>query len=46
MQKVTASAEFNQYLKDNVASPAPIAGKDFDAFLAKQEALYRDLLGK
>ena len=46
MQKVTASAEFNKYLEDNVASPAPIAGDDFDAFLAKQEALYKDLLGQ
>jgi putative tricarboxylic transport membrane protein len=46
MEKVTASAEFNKYLKDNVASPAPIAGADFDAFLAKQEALYRGLLGE
>ena len=26
MKKVAASAEFNQYLKENVASPAPIAG--------------------
>jgi putative tricarboxylic transport membrane protein len=44
MQKVTASPEFNAYLTENVASPAPIAGEDFDAFLDKQEELYRELL--
>lgn len=46
MQKVAASAEFKKYLQDNVASEAPIAGKAFEDFLARQEKLYRDLLGK
>jgi putative tricarboxylic transport membrane protein len=46
MEKVAASPILKTYLKDNVASEAPIAGKDFEDFLAKQETLYRDLLGK
>lgn len=46
MQKVAASAQFKAYLKDNAASEAPIAGKDFETFLANQEKLYRELLGK
>jgi putative tricarboxylic transport membrane protein len=46
MEKVAASETMKTYLKDNVASEAPIAGKDFEDFLAKQETLYRDLLGK
>jgi putative tricarboxylic transport membrane protein len=46
MQKVAASPQFKAYLKDNVASEAPIPGKEFEKFLADQERLYRDLLGK
>ena len=46
MQKVAASAEFKKYLQDNVASEAPIAGKAFENYLAAQEKLYRELLGK
>ena len=46
MQKVVASPQFKTYLKDNVASEAPIAGAGFEKFLADQEKLYRDLLGK
>jgi len=46
MQKVTASPQFKTYLKDNAASEAPIAGAAFVKFLADQEKLYRDLLGK
>jgi putative tricarboxylic transport membrane protein len=46
MQKVAASPQFKAYLRDNVASEAPIPGKDFEKFLADQERLYRDLLGK
>ncbi len=46
LAKVVASPDFNAYLKENVASPAPFAGKDFEAFLDKQEKLYRELLGK
>ncbi len=46
LQKVAASAEFKKYLQDNVASEAPIAGKAFENFLAVQEKLYRELLGK
>jgi putative tricarboxylic transport membrane protein len=46
MAKVAASPAFKKYIADNVASEAPIAGKDFEAFLANQEKLYRELLGK
>ena len=46
MAKVVASPQFKTYLKDNAASEAPIAGADFEKFLANQERLYRDLLGK
>jgi putative tricarboxylic transport membrane protein len=46
MQKVAASPQFKAYLKDNVASEAPLAGAQFEAFLAEQEKLYRGLLGK
>lgn len=46
MQKVAASNSFKAYLKDNAASEAPIAGAQFEAFLANQEKLYRELLGK
>jgi putative tricarboxylic transport membrane protein len=46
MQKVVATNSFKAYLKDNAASEAPIAGAQFEAFLANQEKLYRELLGK
>jgi putative tricarboxylic transport membrane protein len=46
MAKVVASPQFKAYLKDNAASEATIAGADFEKFLAMQERLYRDLLGK
>jgi putative tricarboxylic transport membrane protein len=46
MAKVVASPQFKSYLKDNAASEAPIAGASFEKFLAGQERLYRDLLGK
>jgi putative tricarboxylic transport membrane protein len=46
MAKVVASPQFKAYLKDNAASEAPIAGADFEKFLAVQERFYRDLLGK
>jgi putative tricarboxylic transport membrane protein len=46
MQKVVATNAFKSYLKDNAASEAPIAGAQFEAFLANQEKLYRELLGK
>jgi putative tricarboxylic transport membrane protein len=46
MQKVVASPQFKAYLRDNAASEAPIAGAAFEKFLANQERLYRDLLGK
>ena len=46
LQKVAASAEFKKYLQDNVASEAPIVGKAFENYLAAQEKLYRELLGK
>jgi putative tricarboxylic transport membrane protein len=46
MAKVVASPQFKAYLKDNAASEATIAGAQFETFLAAQERLYRDLLGK
>ena len=46
MQKVAATNTFKTYLKDNAASEAPIAGAAFETFLANQEKLYRELLGK
>jgi len=46
MAKVVAAPQFKAYLKDNVASEAPIAGANFEKFLADQEKLYRGLLGK
>jgi putative tricarboxylic transport membrane protein len=46
MQKVVAAPAFKAYLKENVASEAPIAGANFEKFLADQEKLYRELLGK
>jgi putative tricarboxylic transport membrane protein len=46
MQKVAASPQFKAYLRENVASEAPIPGQQFEKFLAEQERLYRDLLGK
>jgi putative tricarboxylic transport membrane protein len=45
-QKVVATPAFKAYLKENIASEAPIAGKAFEDFLASQEKFYRDLLGK
>jgi putative tricarboxylic transport membrane protein len=46
MTKVNNSAAMQKYYADNVAQPASIPGKQFDEFLARQEKLYRDLLGK
>ena len=46
MAKVNASKQMQKYYADNVAQAATIPGKKFDAFLANQEKLYRDLLGK
>jgi putative tricarboxylic transport membrane protein len=46
MAKVVASPQFKAYLKDNAAEAATIAGPEFEKFLAAQERLYRDLLGK
>jgi putative tricarboxylic transport membrane protein len=46
MAKVNASQQMQKYYADNVAQAATIPGKQFDAFLANQEKLYRDLLGK
>ncbi len=45
-QKVAASPTMKKYIADNVATEAPIVGADFEKFLADQEKLYRDLLGK
>jgi putative tricarboxylic transport membrane protein len=46
MKKVAASPQLATYLKDNVAQAAPISGKAYADFLANQEKLYRELLGK
>lgn len=46
MAKVMASPQMTKYLKDNVASPKPLAGEEFASFLENQEKLYRDLLDK
>ncbi len=44
--KVVASPTFKAYIAENIASEAPIPGAAFVKFLADQEKLYRDLLGK
>jgi putative tricarboxylic transport membrane protein len=46
MKKVNESATMKKYIADNVATEAPIYGADFVKFVADQEKLYRDLLGK
>ena len=46
MTKVNNSAAMKKYYADNVAQAASIPGKQFQTFLANQEKLYRDLLGK
>lgn len=46
LRRVVASPAMKQYLKDNVASEAPLAGEEFARFLAAQETLYRELLGR
>jgi putative tricarboxylic transport membrane protein len=46
MTKVNNSKQMQKYYEDNVAQSASIPGKKFQAFLANQEKLYRDLLGK
>jgi putative tricarboxylic transport membrane protein len=46
MEKVVASPTLQQYIKENAAAIEPIGGEDFVAFLAEQEALYRQLLDK
>jgi putative tricarboxylic transport membrane protein len=46
MTKVNNSAAMKKYYDDNVAQAASIPGKQFQAFLANQEKLYRELLGK
>jgi putative tricarboxylic transport membrane protein len=46
MTKVNNSPQMKKYYEENVAQAASIPGKQFEAFLAQQEKLYRDLLGK
>jgi putative tricarboxylic transport membrane protein len=46
MTKVNNSKAMQKYYQDNVAQSASIPGKKFEAFLANQEKLYRQLLGK
>ena len=44
--KAVAAPQYKAYIRENVASEAPIAGQAFETFIADQERLYRDLLGK
>ena len=44
--KVVASPAFAAYIKENIATAAPVPGDAFAKFLQDQEKLYRDLLGK
>jgi putative tricarboxylic transport membrane protein len=46
MRRVVATEAWKRYLRENVASEAPIFGADFTAFLERQERLYRELLGR
>ena len=46
MKKVNESATMKKYIADNVATEAPMYGPDAVKFVADQEKLYRDLLGK
>lgn len=45
IRRVGESAEFQDYIKINVASLNVLTGSDFLSFLGRQENLYRDLLG-
>jgi putative tricarboxylic transport membrane protein len=44
--KAVAAPQYKAYIRENFASEAPIAGQAFETFIADQERLYRDLLGK
>lgn len=44
MKKVADSAQFNNYIKANVATTHVLVGDDFVSFLESQEALYKDML--
>jgi putative tricarboxylic transport membrane protein len=44
--KVVATPAFKKYIAENIASESAIPGAAFEKFLADQEKLYRDLLGK
>lgn len=46
MQKVAATPAFKKYLADNVAAERTILGGEFEEYLAKQEALYKDMLAR
>jgi putative tricarboxylic transport membrane protein len=46
MRRVVASEAWKRYLRDNVASEAPMFGAEFASFLERQERLYRELLGR
>jgi putative tricarboxylic transport membrane protein len=46
MRRVLATEAWKRYLRENVASEAPMFGPDFVAFLERQERLYRELLGR
>ena len=45
-KKVAATKEFKDYIASNVATLHVIAGRDFGDFLAKQETVYKDTLGR
>jgi len=46
MEKVMVSPILKSFIAENVATLAPIPGPAFETFLANQETLYRELLGK
>jgi putative tricarboxylic transport membrane protein len=46
MQRVAASKPLKDYIEANVATLHPLYGADFQAFLEKQEALYKEMLAK
>ncbi|MEQ1613490.1 MAG: tripartite tricarboxylate transporter substrate binding protein [Hyphomicrobiaceae bacterium] len=46
VSKVVAHPTFKKYIAENIASESAIPGAAFEKFLADQEQLYRQLLGK
>lgn len=46
LQKVAATKAFKDYISSNVATLHVLAGQDFARFLADQEIVYKDMLGR